>query len=494
MKNSKFVAIIIAVFAPIVKLFPSLAMKFTKRSNRFAEKFQLSAIAEESYLLKHPQSEVWVGERIWHLQTRKYMFGLRDTRPELFEAFINNINNGIIFDAAYEIVPEEAIKAKAYTLDAERVIKVCNDNVNYLYILVNKQPQSFTVEVVKKFNKEAKETFFYYLFTNIKWKELAAFDQLLFNDMKKNENFKSYMVFLLSQKYYEPNLSAEQLSSLEIDFENWCQNGNPLIVAEKMVAYWKEKKIFQHLFKLLGRLLHLPVSQCQKDMAFEILNSLRTSEFYAKSVIALVSYGFACPQDFGVLLDGDQSNLWVEKNLDLCITQNVKERISFEDSERFDEAQKEKLLVALAQEDCLSLWRLSKISNAKLKQKLLDVLEERAQLKWFQSILDQGPKKDNLHILENCQKTGKIYGAVQSFTFKDDKWVHVFVEHNWYDTKHQLQLMQSRFSDSIINFIQKYGITQTLFEALLVGPCSYLAPKAKLYLEKEKDSSFEDRI
>lgn len=495
MKNFKFAAILIAIIAPIVKLFPSWALKYTKRSNKYVAKFQLSAKKEIEFFLKNYQTHLfknksWFLERIWRRETRLYALELEDS--PLFRIFIDDIRTAEEFDAAYETAPEEAIKAKGYTLDAERVVKACNDNVNYLYILANKQPQSFTVEVVKKFNSKSKEAYFSYLVTNAQWKKLAELDVVLFAEIKQNELAQCCFRLLLDRKDYVPDLTAEQLSSLE-SFEKWCQNGDTLVVADKMTSYWKEKKDFQALFKLLGRLLQLRASQYQKDMAFEILNSLRTSEFYAKAVMALVSYGFACPQDFGILLDGDQSKLWVEKNLDLCLAQDVKARISFEDSERFDEAQKEKLLVALAEDDCLSLWRLSKISDAKLKQKLLVVLEERAQLKWFQSVLDQGPKKETLHILENCQKTGKIYGAVQSFTFKDEKWVHVFVEHNWYDAKHQLQLMQSQFSDSITNFIQKYGITQPLFEALLVGPCSYLAPEVKISLKNDdKDCCFAE--
>ena len=90
MKNSKFVAIIIAVVAPIVKWFPSWALKYTKRSNKYAKKFQLSAVDEEKFLLKHPQSAEWIRERIWHLQTRKYFFEQKNSQPALFEALISN--------------------------------------------------------------------------------------------------------------------------------------------------------------------------------------------------------------------------------------------------------------------------------------------------------------------------------------------------------------------------------------------------------------------
>ena len=44
--------------------------------------------------------------------------------------------------------------------------------------------------------------------------------------------------------------------------------------------------------------------------------------------------------------------------------------------------------------------------------------------------------------------------------------------------------MQSVFIAEILKFMQKYGITQAQFEALLTGKNANLAPEAKLYLKK----------
>ncbi len=483
MKNFNFVAIIIAIVAPFVKLFPAWALKYTKRTNRFSEKFQISAIKEENYLLKHPQSAAWVGERIWHLQTRKYMFGLRDTRPELFDAFICNIDNPIVFDAAYEIVPEEAIKVKGYTLDSNRVIKACNDNVNYLYILEGKQPQSFTVDLVRRLAENRQQVYFSYLFSKSRWEKLAELDVVLFEQTKKSETAESCLSFLMGRQDYTPNLSPEQLITLGDKYEKWCQNANPINVANKMATYWANIQDFQAIDKLLHRVLETEASQKRDDLARELLKMIPEDvSYYADDIILLLDFGIACPFAFKYLFNKATAN--VDFNLDLCIEQKVENRISIRDFERFNVKQKEKLLIALAKDDVLSQTMLEKAPNIATKKELLDILEEKAQLKWFQPLLGGYITEDNIRIIENYYKTGKLYGKIQDMTFNDQRWVDIFVTHNWYDDEHKLKLMQCVFIAEILKFMQKYGITQAQFEALLTGKNANLAPEAKLYLKK----------
>ena len=400
MKNFNFVALFIAIVAPIVKLCPSWALKFTKKSNRFAESLQLSAIKEENYLLKHQPSTEWIGERIWHLQTRKYFFKLKDTRPALFEAFISNIDNRMVFDVAYEIVPEEAIKAKAYTLDAERVIKACNDNMNYLYILTDKQPQSFTVSVVRALHDDIKEAYFSYLFTKHRWEKLAELDIILFEEAEKIKVAKSTLSFLMGLKDYVPRLSAEQLVTLEDKFEKWCQNANPFVVAGKMAEYWCRKQNFQTIHNTLCRMLNTETENTQKrnDWASELLKMLAGSEFYAQAVGRVLDHNIACPLAFKFLLDQkDEDN--IELNLTLCINQKVEDKISEQDFDRFNNILKERLLVALAEDSMLSKEMLAKAPNYTIENLLLDILEEQAQVKWFEPLLGYTIKDEDLKIL-----------------------------------------------------------------------------------------------
>ena len=492
MKNFNFKAIIIAIVAPFVKLFPAWALKFTKKSNPFAEKFQLSAIEEENYLLKHLQSAEWIGARIWHLQTRKYFYNNKHAQPELFEAFIKDINNSLLFDTAYEIVPEEAIRAKGYTLDSERVIKACDDNLNHLYFLMEKQPQSFSVDLLRKMSESRQEAFFSHIFSKSNWEKLAELDVVLFERVKKSKTAESCLSFLLGLDDYTPNLSPEQLVTLGDKFEKWCQNANPFNVASKMATYWASIQDYKAIDKLLNRLLNMEASSKRNAWARELLQMLAGTDFYASAVVKLLDEGIACPFAFKLLFNKDTAN--VDFNLDLCIEQKVENRISVKDFERFNVKQKEKLLIALAKDDVLSQTMLEKAPNIATKKELLDILEEKAQLKWFQPLLGCAIQEESLKILENYFNAEKIYGTLQDLTFKDYRWVDAFIEHNWYDEAHKIKLMQSIFVDEILLFMQKYGITQAQFEALLTSKNADLAPEAKLYMKKAKDADFEDGI
>ena len=480
----------ISIVAPIVKLFPTWALKFTKKSNKYAMKFQLSSQGEIAYLLKHSQSAEWVGERIWNLQTRKYMFGLKDTRPELFEAFISCVDNGIVYDAAYEIVPEEAIKAKGYTLDANRVIKACDDNVNYLYVLAEKQPQSFRVDVVRKLSSNRKEAYFSYIFTKCKWEKLAELDVILFDDAKENKTAANYLSFLMGLTDYKPNLSAEQLSSLSDTIDKWCQNADSFIVADKMSKYWHQKENFEAINNLLQRLIKSKASSKRDEKARQLLQMLPSDiKYYADNLHLMLEQGIACPLAFKFLFD-QEDEVNINFNLALCINQKIEGEIPERIFERFSINQKEKLLIAMAKDGVLSEKRLAQAPNNKTKKELLDILEEKAQIKWFEPLLGKQLKDEYIKILDNCYKTGKIYATLQDLTFKDDLWVEVFVERNWYDEAHKIKLMQSEFTDSVSFFMEKYGVTQAQFEALLTGPNANLAPEAKLFMNRKNEDSF----
>ncbi len=482
MKNSKFLTIIIAVVAPIVKLFPAWALKFTKKSNRFAEKFQLSSRKEIDYLLKHRKPAAWISERQWHLQTYKFVFALKDKRSLAFQAFISNIDNSKVFDAAYAEVPVEAVEAKGYTLDSKRVITACNDNIDYFYILEKKQPRSFTPDIVRQLEEKVRSAYYDTLYTYGNWQELAKLDSLLYHDwenastMEMREKAKRCLDSLLEQENYQPCISAAQLRSLGDKFETWYNKTNPIIVADKMLQYWKESENFNKIFALLERFLSAPKADTSR--AIEISSMLEGTEFYTPAVIAMIGKGIARPQDFSCLA-GDAASIM--KNLELCIAQKVESLISNDDFALLDNTQKASLLEILAKRGKLSLDLLSTVEDNQLKKKLMDILEENAQAKWFTSLLGHSIVESYIRDLNSMPC---IYGKTQSLSFHDGEWVQIFVEKNWYDEEHIVKLMQSHFAKSIRIFIEKHGLTQKQFEALLTGQNSALAPKVRRYLKK----------
>ncbi len=480
MKNFNFKAIIIAIIAPIVKLFPAWALKFTKKSNPFAEKFMISSKREIKYLAKHLKSVNWISERRWRLQTYKLVYACKDPHSLAFQAFINNIDNSEVFDAAYAEVPVEAVEAKGYTLDSKRVITACNDNIDYFYILEKKQPRSFTPDIVRQLEEKVRSAYYDTLYTYGNWQELAKLDSLLYHDwenastMEMREKAKRCLDSLLENKDYLPNLTAGQLRSLGDKFETWSKEANPNIVADKMLQYWKKGKNFNEIFALLERFLSAPKADTSR--AIEISSMLEGTEFYTPAVIAMIGKGIARPQDFSCLTGDAES---IKKNLEHCIAQKVESLISNDDFALLDNTQKASLLEILAKRGKLSLDLLSTVQDNQLKKKLINILEENAQAKWFASLLGHSIVESYIRDLDSMPC---IYGKTQSLSFHDGEWVQIFVEKNWYDEEHIVKLMQSPYAKSIRIFIEKYGLTQKQFEALLTGQNSALAPKVKKFL------------
>ena len=479
----------ISIAAPIVKLFPCWAMLYTLKSNPYAQKFQLSAKREikllENMSLLHTNE---VNDRIWHKETLLYGFQSKRDNPELFQLMINCINNASLFDMAYKIAPEDALKTKGYTLDANRVVMACNDNVDYLYILVDKQPQSFTVEVVRKLNSKAKNAFFSYVFTKAMWNKLAEIDVVLFEEEKKCGAARGCLSFLLNQKNYLPNLSPEQLSTLGDNFKSWCEKADVFIVADKMAGYWKQNQDFEAIHLLLCRMFSTESSSIRNDKVRALLQMLPTDISYYRDDLSLaLDSGIACPRAFKFLLDfNDDVN--VNYNIALCIKQKIEVKISQADFERFNDKQKKKILIALAKDGLLSQELLAEVSDSSTKTELLNILEEKAQIKWFEPLLQRPIQDADVRILDNFYKLKKISGALQDLTFKNGDWVQKFVEMNWYDDKHIIALLQGSYIAHIRQYMKKYGLTQAQFEALLTSKNADLAPQAMLFLRKEQDN------
>lgn len=484
MKNFDFMALFIAIVAPIVKKFPNWAVKYTKNTHPYAEEFQLSAEEEEKYLLTHPHSAEWIGLRRWHLQTRKYFFKNKHAHPEIFEAFMRYINNNTVYDAAYEFAPEDAVKAKSYTLDTDRVIKACNDNINCLYILADKQPQTFSVSAVRELSDDVKEAYFSYLFTKCRWEKLMELDVVLFEESAKNKVAEKCLSFLMGLKDYTPRLSPEQLATLGDKFEKWCEV-NPFLVANKMAEFWESIQDFKAIDKLLRRAAKCKASQRRNDICRYLLLMIPEDQpYYADDLILLLNAGIACPFAFGHLFtQKDAAN--IDFNLSLCISQKLEGKIPERFFDRLSLKQQENLLVALAKDGILSQKMLSKAPNDTIKKELLNILEEQAQVKWFVPLMHYSIKDSDLEILAHAYEKGKICPALQNLTFKDNGWVWTFVKNGWYDEEHIAMLLKSNFVHYIQYFIQNHGITQAQYEVLMSGPNANLVPMAMRYLKKE---------
>lgn len=314
-----------------------------------------------------------------------------------------------------------------------------------------------------------------------------ALDVVLFEEAPKNKTAECCLSFIMGLKDYAPRLSAEQLATLGDKFDKWRQTADPFIVADKMAEFWCMKQNFQAILNTLSRVLDTENTQNRNDWARELLKMLAGSDVYASAVTMLLRKGIACPFDFKVLLDKKDSTN-VDCNLNLCIYQKLEGRIPENIFELLSPEQQKKLLVARANKGTLTENMLSKVSDATIKNELLDILEEKAQEKWFKPLLNYDIKNEDVAILAHSHIKGKLYPSLLDLTFQDKKWVHVFIEKGWYDTRHLIMLMKSAYVTEIEFFFTHGKMSQPLYEALLTGPNANLAPKAKYYLQIEDNT------
>ncbi len=469
--------ITISIVAPVVKLFPMWAMKHTLRVNDYADYFQLSHKREMKILSKLPQSE-WVKARIWSPETREACLASQDK----YHYFLDEIFSSKEFWVAYNntLTRERAVKCKTYTLSGEEVIKVCNDACGYVDVLWYKQPRSFTAEVVGKLSTEAVGRLLIFLNADKAYEIAAKLDKLLLQNIKTASSnaamaAKVLQLILMDYTQYKPTIAPEELMKLD-GFHQWLAKADVLTVADKISTHLKNIGRYDLLLQLLVRALKAK----QISKAKEIFSLLpKSCNCYQTAVTKMVESGVAMPKDFAFLSDDKIK----EQNLKLCQIEHRLDMIPEMDYKYLSENQKEWLLYALARAGKLSQHLLD-ATSPKLKQNLLDILEEEAQLSWFKEIVvfeQNGRKYENIQTIKNL---AKISAGLQAATFSFTGWQVIFAQNGFYDSYHSLKLLKEGTNEAVKTFAEKQGLTPEQYEALLIGKNKALAPELRQFIKK----------
>lgn len=121
--------VVVILFAAIVKLFPRLWLRFTKKSNPDATAYLPSAGKECSVLLEMAQANPEeVKKYVWRRATRIYL--LTKCYDKVVSALYSEIDSADEFDVllsySKEDDVEKVIRNKSYTLNSKQVRKVCD--------------------------------------------------------------------------------------------------------------------------------------------------------------------------------------------------------------------------------------------------------------------------------------------------------------------------------------------------------------------------------
>ena len=479
MKTKKFSETCVSAVSPIVKFFPAWALRYTKKDNPYAKYFMLSHKREMRILSKTPSYRFRrMAEHRWRPETK--LKCLKDEK--LWKLFVDEIRNSEEFYAAFnnEAARNRAVACKSYTLSDKELVVVCNSDENFVYQLFKKQPESFSNRAVEQFNSEAKQTLLHKLVVSYCIDILQRLDktirqQALYGSGDLQKMAAAAMSLLMKNKTYRPNLEVEQLVNLP-DFNIWISQAEPMIIADKMVAYWQQNHQFERLMKLANRL----VEYGRKD-AFNKAQSI-AAQLPDQQGIALVSTfikdGIACPMFFELLRINNLAGL-VEQNLKLCRMHACVNQIPEPEIRELPETLKEQALIALAHEGALR-QQLFEEATSELKQHLFDIVEENAQLKWFRPHAERKPEGNVVSILKSLHR---ISGRVQDMSLGSSAWAEIFAAEGFYDDEHVIKLLQSKHYQAVLYLVQKQGLTREQYTALLFGPLAGWAPQLEAYVK-----------
>ncbi len=485
MKKNFFKQMFISAVAPFVKkLFPMEAIKHTLKSNPYAPYFCLlhkkeMEVLRRIYRVTDKDELKWLSLHLWRPETR--IACLKDVN--LWQIFIDDICNSDEFKAAYNNVQDKAIATcSKYTLSKDDVVTVCNDDAVNIKLLLKKQPESFTLDVVRKLRPSARACMFHALFVAVNLKHLQSLDTILYQDASSEiedckKTAKGCLNFLLSWEKYTPNLEPKQLANLP-GYKGWEEKANPVVVVSKMAKYWQKSMQYDKMEDFAKKL----VKEGSKDAIGEakrLVDILPAGEQKTVVIKMLINHGIAMPQYVGYFFQ--KGNILItELNLDLCRHQHMMGFIPRKNIEALPEKYQEPILIALAKEDILPQEMFDKASS-ELKAKLFDILEENAQMKWFGEFCTKAP--DTLATAK-LDKLRKISGGIQDMALKTSSWAEVFARSGFFDAPHVIKLLQSNYRNAILAFAEKHGLTKEQYTAMLFGKQADLAPSLEPYIKK----------
>ena len=437
MKKNFFKEMFISAVAPFVKkLFPMEAIKHTLKSNPYAPYFCLLHKKEMEVLRRiynttqNIDDLKWLSLHVWRVDTR--IACLKDSK--LWQIFIDDICNSYEFKAAYNNVYDKAIAAcTKYTLSKDEVVKVCEHDAVNVKLLLKKQPESFSPEVVKNLRPNARAVVFHELFVAQKLEMLQSLDTILYQDSSSElenvrEIAKNCLGLLLRWEKYVPNLEPKQLTVWS-GYPIWEEKANPVVVAAKMAEYWKKGLNFGKMEAFAAKLAKIG-SKDARGEAKRLVNMLPFEGHKMQAVKMLIQNNIAMPQYVGYFFRMEDMTTF-ESNLELCRYQQEMGFIPRKDIEALPEKYQEQILIGVAKEGILPQEMFDKASP-ELKTKLFDIIEENAQRRWFQTRISYIPVQSDVDKIKTWRK---ISATAQEMSFSYPVWTMVFVENQFYDEK-----------------------------------------------------------
>lgn len=508
----------LVMFAAIVKLFPTWAMRFTKRSNPNAYLFLLPLekdieMIEKGYNIK---------ERIWSKEARVFAFK-NQAHPNWFAEILRTSEefDALLANGHAEVMErKEAINAvisqKQYTLSEAQAIKVCivferikygNEAVKNLFLFQSQkltpkllngltwiQIHALADEIIKNGNVSktlSSETISYLI---QKCGNVRPLDELQLQQKSiKPERLDTFgnkvakiVRMLINEKYI---FTHQDIPALDENLlESWICSVAPIKAFGPLQTAWLAKRELDKAMKSLW--LRAKISQdCVLLRRFFSCYWHYCNEGYMEAIsYMLKDISVACPEEFYYLRMSDADELY-RLNFELCLKAGVLGDVSFPEAKFFSEENYAAYLIERAKAEKLSQQEFKTVTDFALKEKIRAILAEKAQVAWVKDAARLLVKNSSMpQIIEQQNeykkilKETKLCSESQLTLFSAGILVLYSAYHRCNEDVFQTLIKESGNDVFWEEYIKKQKITLKEYDMLLTSPYKHLAVIAKNYI------------
>lgn len=490
----------IKIFAAIVKCFPSLALCFTKKTNRYNDLFLLPFKKERYHLSR--MSKEKVAKRIWSDKARVYALSSED----FYTYFASEIYNATQFDALYNSIEisnsvkqdliAKLIEKNAYTLSDEQAEKVCLE-LDCIEVLYQYQFTKFKIELVEEFNNQQ---LFVFLAATVK-----------FGDIKKrlNSDVITYLINLYD--------GAEDDQTLSVGIDNFTEalvkERYPFNTTQAEIMYqytrdlletWIKNNTDAHL--VFGVLRQFSDSVCRLDIMRYLYKNCKKSGKYdvmaqlipfiwnnddgeydvVKILTHLIKIAeYPCPNLFYLIRRIENRELH-DANFDLCIKHNLLHKIDESEMQFLNDEKLAVYLIDMAEREMLTNEGLKSVTDKALKAKLIEILEDNAQVAWIRQLIYDygkcGSTKDD--IIDSLCKQNLCDKTLILLLKECPSWVDYYQNtHCLSNAVFEKAMSDNAYASIVTKQIAKYGISKEGYEVLLLSTNKALAIFAKEHIK-----------
>ena len=392
----------VKLFAAIVKLFPELWFRFTKKSNRYAAYFIPNLEKERKMLVKLQDSEI--PKHLWSQELRlEFLDSVYHTM-----VFCEDIQNAAEFDALLKVAVREAIRKacmnKGYTLNRAQVIKVCNCwPRDCMEQLMRNQPGSFDVNVIKSLELDALHVFILY---GSKYAVTTEVLEYLTTSIDLEAGQKQDYFLLLQNnldKYPKNRKSLQFLKNFSGLYQTWMQNNTVRDIFDLCFEDWYGDKSEDQSFYinfLIQKALEKRDRHVLKSIAWRYQNS-DEDRFY-DIIRRMVLFEIPCSLLLSAAgFDKKHPELYAGA-VKVSLVPNAVDEISPKVAATFEKSLWTQYVLVMAKAGKLSYEQYSKLDR-ELKSLVIGIQKDHADIAWLGehphlSVIDLKNKKFSAYV------------------------------------------------------------------------------------------------